>query len=401
MTYRHPGRLGPLVLVTMIGLSACFGEGASPAAPTSPSTVAPSAISPSQSPSGSTVATPEASDPTAAAGELVQVSADVLRVRAQPGVDSALVGALERGAVARVESGPVDADGFRWLEVVDIMGLTGWAADGDDTDAWLSAIPDVTTGSPILTLEAACDVVGPVNPPRTTIMDDGWVIATETSDAYQWVIRQLSAEGLAEVRHDVLGSPYLQASATHRPEPLPGAEPPGHGACEYVFTIPRADAGPIAVTTTNWFGDEEEGAFYQPAPERKALDGIARNLIAIAGLLSDEAWVGPGRPYIGHEFLLSMGNAPDPAPEGAQSVDPADLGLAAVEGFGGAGDVEGCGTLTRGQAFELARVLNEADPGLDIQLHRLNTPYFDVPDGWVSGLFVPRHPTGEPTCEGL
>src|SRR5688572_19012099 len=269
-------------------LAACATQAPSPSTPASdPEATSPAgAGGPSAEASGS--APPNVGETPDRA--ILQVVADELRVRAEAGTASTLMGTLERGDVVRVESGPVDADGFRWFEVVDLQGRLGWAADGDGTDPWLAIIPDLPDATPLLTLDYACDVVGPINPPATTVMDDGRVIATDGASGYGWTVRPLSAAGLEEVREGVLASPYLQANAEYRPQPRADAgDAPGHGVCSYTFTIPT-DAEPIVVSTIGWFGDEEERTFYEPSPERKALDGLARNLIAIEDVLGDEAW---------------------------------------------------------------------------------------------------------------
>ncbi len=51
-----------------------------------------------------------------------------LRVRSGPGVDTAPVGFLTEGAVARIVAGPQYADSFRWWQV-EGEGVTGWVAD--------------------------------------------------------------------------------------------------------------------------------------------------------------------------------------------------------------------------------------------------------------------------------
>lgn len=331
---------------------------------------------------------PDASaDPSAAAGpdapdaEILQVVADELRVRAEAGTEAELVGTLARGAPVRVESGPVERAGFTWYEVTDLAGRRGWAADGDGVDPWLSSIPDLSAARPLLALEHACDIVGPINPP-VTVLDDGHVLMTRGT-AGEWRIARLSENGLQTIREDVLGSPYLQASAEYRPQRRPDAgEPPGHGACLYTFTIPT-QGQPIVVSLTGWFGDAEEAQFYAPSPERKALTGIATNLIAIDEVLGDEAWAAPALPYIANEFMISI------APE----MDPESLGLGDVEWSGDPADTGGCAIISRAQAFAAARALNE-DGASD--LIRLDGIYGIT---FPSLVLAPRTPAGYPECE--
>ena len=351
----------------------------------------PTASDPAPEPGGS--APPDVERPPAE-GAVVQVVADELRLRAEASTTSALVGTLERGTVVRAESGRVDADGFSWFEVVDLRGHRGWAADGDGTDPWLATIPDLAGQTPMLTLTYGCDVVAPINPPATTVMDDGRVIATGQVAGYGWTVRQLSAAGLEDLREGVLGSPYLQASGEYVPRLRADAgEPPGHGACSYTFTIPN-DAEPIVVTTVGWFGDDEERTFYEPSPERKSLDGIARNLIEIDTALGDEAWEGPGLPYV----AASVHGAPrpgesDPRPRMSGRSIQVGWGSATSARFGSAAGTGRCDTVSRAQAFEIARVILESGGNQDVRLDAVSYPYFTTEDGWYSGVArtgVPR-----------
>jgi hypothetical protein len=351
------------------------------------------------SPSATQTTTPSGSPPTTADHEMMQVVSDALRLRATAGTDADLVGTLARGSTVRVESGPNESDGYSWLEVVDLADRQGWAAVGDGADLWLAPIPDLTSGTPILTLEFGCDVVPPINPPATTVLEDGWVLTTERVAEGGWIVRRLTASGLNELRVDVLGSPYLQSSATYQPLPLPGVEPPGHGACLYTFTI-ATDGEPIVVASVNWFGDEEETQFYELSPERKAVDGIARNLIAIDDILPDDAWEGPSLPYVAPEYLLAIGDGTGPPPEGAPAIQPAALGLGDLDAFGDPHGQGRCGMLTRAQAFEVARVLN-ATGAASVRLDHVTYQSFTIANGWVNARVAPRFPGGDPDCESF
>jgi hypothetical protein len=380
-------------------LAACGSPAPSTSAPGSEGeqTASAEASDPAPQPGGS--APPDIGDLTQ--GAVVQVVADELRLRAEASPTSTLVGTLERGAVVRVESGPVDAEGFSWFEVVDLRGHGGWAADGDGTDPWLATIPDLAGQTPMLTLTYGCDVVAPINPPATTVMDDGRVIATAQPAGYGWTERQLSASGLDDLREAVLGSPYLQASGEYVPRLRPDAgDPPGHGACSYTFTIPN-DAEPIVVTTVGWFGDDEERTFYEPSPERKSLDGIARNLIEIDTALGDEAWEGPGLPYVAAAYTLHLAPGIGPAPEDVGSIDPGGLGVGDIGSFGSAAGSGRCDAVSRAQAFEIARVILGSGGSQDVRLDVVSYPYFTTDDGWYSGALAPVFPNGQPDCASI
>jgi hypothetical protein len=377
-------------------LAACS---ASPPTTSQPPSLDPSPTTTASNAPATQTAAPSDSAPSSADGALMQVVSDELRMRVAAGTDAGLVGTLVRGSTVRVESGPVEADGYAWFEVVDLMGRQGWAAGGDGTDPWLAQVAELSNATPILTLEYGCDVVPPINPPATTVLDDGWVLTTERVAEGGWIVRRLSPSGLDEIREDVLGSPYLRASATFEPQRLPGAEPPGHGACLYTFTI-ATDGAPIVVESIGWFGDEEESQFYAPSPERKALDSIARNLIAIDDILPDDAWEGRALPYIAKEYVLAIVDGTGPAPESTPAIEPATLGLGDLDEFGSSHGFGRCGMLTRAQAFEVARVLN-ATGAASVRLDHLTYLSFTTDDGWVSAQIVPRFPGGMPDCESL
>ena len=367
------------------------------------SAATPSASLPgSSSPTASAAASGQARSPGSddvAAGEFLQVVADELRLRSAAGTDAMLVDTLPGGTLVRVESEAVEADGFRWREVLGIDGQSGWAADGDATDPWLTPVPEVDGGTPVVILGTVCDVIGPLNVPTTVVMDDGWVIAPDPSAGGAHVTRQLTSDGLEEVRGAVQGSAHLQASDEYLPQPKPGAEPPGHGACQYTFTIPTAGGDPIVVSSVGWFGDEEESTFYQPSPERRALDALARNLTNIMGLLDDGSWTGRATPYVAEELVLRIEEGiGGPAPEGAPELDPAVLGLGDIDEFGDPVGTARCGIVSRAQGFELARLLNRAEPGFSVRLDNVSTPYFTTDDRWFGLVFGPRLPGGQPEC---
>lgn len=330
----------------------------------------------------------------------MMVVADELRMRAAPGTDSELVAGLVRGDVVQIVSGPSDADGFTWHEAIDIRGRRGWLADGDGSDPWLSTLPSVGDADPLLSFEFACDVTGPFQSPTTLIFGNGSVAHVFTGQAevsWAWHMRSLSGSGLDHVRSTILESPYLQSSGEYRPVPLPDSEPPGHGACAFTFII-ATDAETITVTSIGWFGDQEESQFYEPSPERKALDGIARNLMALESVLDDSSWEsGDWIEWIPPEHLLWFGPG-DFAPEGAVPVDPAAFGLGDLDDFGAPSGRGRCDIVSARQAFQVARVLNEAGNEHLVQLGAPDSFGFQLETGSMSYALMPSTP-GSPGCD--
>lgn len=368
-----------------------------------PSGSHPPSTAPSTDASASTEAhAPSGSATPALAGDLRIVVADALRMRADPGTGSELVGGLERGDTVLVVSDPVTAEEFSWVEAITLGGARGWLAEGDGTDAWLQPVPSQSAGDPMLSFEFACDVVGPFNAPSTLIYEDGRVIHAFTGplelSGGAMLERRLSAGGMEHLRETIFASPHLQASAEYRPVPRPGAEPPGHGACSFTFIVTTGGT-PIEVTSIGWFGDEEESTFYEPSPERKALDGIARNLMAIDAVLGESSWEeADWVPSIPPEHLLWLGPGDFEAPEGAVLVDPSGFGLGDLEAFGEPSGRGRCGIISAEQAFQFARVLNAAGTSPPLRLHAPVTFGFRVEAGWNSYGLLPVTP-GSPGCD--
>lgn len=69
-----------------------------------------------------------------------------LNVRRTASVSGDRAGRYAPGAVVSVLEGPVDVDGYRWWRVGN-NELSGWVADGDGEEQWLS--PDVGSTQPV------------------------------------------------------------------------------------------------------------------------------------------------------------------------------------------------------------------------------------------------------------
>lgn len=87
---------------------------------------------------------PQPVDRAPRVGDRIQVTMAAggqLSVRLTPGTDAEIVARANPGDQFTVMAGPQDADGYTWYQIRSDDGASeGWAADGDDTDRWLSPI---------------------------------------------------------------------------------------------------------------------------------------------------------------------------------------------------------------------------------------------------------------------
>jgi hypothetical protein len=415
---RHPrlavaGAIGAVVLVGVgVGLAiGAFAERPTPDASPIPSPPA----NPSASPS-STTPTPSVSE--SADDVLLQVNVDGLRMRAMPNISAEIVRILDRGEVVRVVSGPVDVDEFPWLEVVDLDSRSGWVAMGDTDDPWLEVVPaDPTSNALLVRLERDCDVslrgsVGiPVVPPNVTITADGRVVLGSTDLTWPGLVRQLSPSGLAQIQRGVLELPELQESAGYVLERLPNSpEPPGHGLCGNRFVLGEG-SDRVQVTAVAWL-DQEEGVYWVASPERRALDELALHLLDIEAWLGQDAWSEPNsRPYVAGTYqfwLVPQGGLPPPADVDAPSVTGAGWPFdGPIDQFGELVGQDRCGYLDPVQAFEVLRLLREAevpmsaasvDPPRELSLSAFGAGQFAADTGWFGFWLTPRSPDGYPSC---
>lgn len=64
----------------------------------------------------------------------------LLKLRAQAGTGSPVEHQVPNGVELTVLEGPVEANGYTWWRVTDGGAVTGWAAEGDDGDRWLTPL---------------------------------------------------------------------------------------------------------------------------------------------------------------------------------------------------------------------------------------------------------------------
>jgi hypothetical protein len=252
---------------------------------------------------------------------------------------------------------------------------------------------------------------GPTSPtdqlPWVSLMADGtlvWQTLPPGPETPPLVTRRLTPEGLTELHDRIFGSGLLDESATYELEPLPDAQPPGRGVAVFTFSS-GASEGDVVVTSVQWLGDEEEQTYYQPSPEREALDALAHALRDPEAMLDAGAWEGPAEPYVGTEYQLVLMPQRDVPPFG--NPDVAELPLAfegPIEEFGEAVSSPGevlarCGVITREEAAGVVQVFDAGDFG-EVGLDRPLAGGLDWAEGngIVDVVLLPLMPDGFPTC---
>jgi len=255
----------------------------------------------------------------------------------------------------------------------------------------------------LLRLETICDVSPPQAFPRFALMADGTVVWHSSASELPIQTRQLTADGVAELTDQLFSGGLFDESATHEPVQRPGTpEPPGHGACFHTYT---ADDGAVVVGSTSWFGEPEESTYYEPAPERKALDELATALLDPESLVADAAWAGPASTYEGSEYQLLIHLMRDSRVTVSGVADVAEVPWpfeGAIEEFGQAGidETYRCGTISRDEAGALVAAIGSLDTR-----GPLHSPGY-WPIGWAEGNgsvevnLVPLMPDGYPGCAG-
>lgn len=350
------------------------------------------AVSPSMSGTPSPSVAPEG---PVGVGTTIQVMVDTLRVREAPGTDATIVARLARDVTAVVTAGPMEADGYTWFEVETSAGA-GWVADGDGQEAWIVAAPPLEAAELAFRFRVMCDVQPPLVPPLLTVTTDREVVmASQPSDG-GWRTGRLTPAAFGDLMA-LLDHPALAESARYVPVRRPEAgEPPGHGLCVFEFTFgPPEDR--VQVTSVSWFGDEEEAMFYEPSPERKALDELAQRLQE-PGLLTDAAWESPPGTYEADAFLAWIQTDAGPSPPGVPAADDLDV-LGDLSTFGVPASIGRCGYLDRDEVEELA----EAFAGSEAPLDPLAVSYLTAAaePGPASIIVSPIMPDAYPTCGSL
>ena len=286
---------------------------------------------------------------------------------------------------------------------------TSSAAPSASAPAPVETEPAIAGDETLLSLITICDVLPPIVGPTTTILGDGrviWPRTTAADPAPVLSVRRLSDQGLATVRDEISGSGLFEADAVFRPEPLPGSEPPGHGACQYDFDW-RGGEDPIHVSSTMWFGDDEESTYYEPAPEREALDALAQRLVDPEAWLDASDWADAEAVAFQPESYLVMAvvyeGGTEGATEGAPDVDAVAWPFPEPpDAFGDAVSDGRCDVATADVIEGFAADLAAA--GMEQFESPADGPTITLP--WAAGdasvdiVIHPQRPDGEPPCGG-
>jgi len=117
-----------------------------------------------------------------------------------------------------------------------------------------------------------------------------WVEVTdgsEVSDGAWMLARRLTPAGLTQLRETVTATGVFGESGSYGPVALPNIEPPGRGAPGYGISL---GSGTDAVTVhwTSMFPDD--ALYYEPSPEREALDALGAKMLVFDSWLPDDAW---------------------------------------------------------------------------------------------------------------
>ena len=345
-----------------------------------------------------------------------RVTVDGLRVRSAPGLDEPIVGTLLAGEVVAIVGEPVDADDHEWVEIGRGL-LGGWIAQRNpDGEEWLARASEV---APLLVVQL--EVVGHVIPlvplPDVTALADGQYISVETSGTEQpstrVVVRQLSSDGLRQLRAELLGTDLFEASVTYTPERTSATNAPGHGGSGVRFTTVGSE-GPIAVSAETSTLDQPE--FWTNAPQAYQLRDISKLLLEPMNWLPAEAWVdSSGSPYRAPHFLALSDIEPDTAfPESLPPVDVDDVDWpfdGPPELFGESVDLVGdavwtnrCQIVDAEMAVAIVDSVRSAGLGIDPDLSQTSVAFelrWSREDGRFGMQLVPVLPTVDASCSAI
>ncbi len=271
-----------------------------------------------------------------------------------------------------------------------------------------SPTPAIGADEALLSFTPLCDVIPPIISPTVTIMGDGRVVWAPSGpgEPPSLNIRELNSAGMDRVRAAVAETGVFDADGEFSLVLRPGAEPPGHGLCRWTFRW-AGGPDPVVVRSDMWLGEEEESAYYEPAPERRAIHDLAMLVQAPESWIESDGWAdADARPYEPDGYVvIATRFFPEAATEGAPDVDAVPWPFAEGPDTFGEPTPGGNGRCAVGDAAAVEE--------LTAALAAAGLEQFESVIGWANAtlpwssqgasldvLIHPQHPDGEPPCGG-
>lgn len=243
-----------------------------------------------------------------------------------------------------------------------------------------------------------------------TVLEDGRIItgSMDSGDANPFVERRLTAAGVQLIRDELDATGLTDTSANYPPVAKPGIEPPGRGGWGYALEVGLSGGGTAVIDWASVADDED--LYYEPSPEREALDALAARLSTLDVWLPANAWADANaRPYAPARYRIYIysqewGGSLDDLPVESATVSwPLDE---AIDAFGDvmldpAGEpVEGrCGVVSAEEATAVMEALEAAGATLSDQTW-ITSSLGDRATGRVVFIILERIMPDETSCEG-
>jgi hypothetical protein len=167
----------------------------------------------------------------------------------------------------------------------------------------ISPIPSPTPLPPPVALYAACDDLDETVPLALrvekwadtgrewllSVYEDGHVLTWDpfSHDGAWMLARRLTPAGIAQLLETVTATGLFDKSGSYGPVALPNVEPPGRGAPGYGISL-GSGADAVTDSWTSMFPDD--ALYYEPSPEREALDALGAKMLVLDSWLPDDAW---------------------------------------------------------------------------------------------------------------
>jgi hypothetical protein len=244
-----------------------------------------------------------------------------------------------------------------------------------------------------------------------TVLEDGRIITTSGQGAANpFVERRLTAAGVQLLRDELDATRLTDTSANYPPVPKPGIEPPGRGHGGHALEVGLSGGGTAVIS---WVGvADDEDLYYEPSPEREALDALAARLSTLDEWLPANAWADANaRPYAParyriYIYSLEWGGSLDDLPVEVATVSwPLDE---AIDAFGDvmldpAGQpVEGrCGVVSAEEATAVMEALEAAGARLEGQTWWITSSLGDRANDREVRIILEWIMPDETSCEGV